>query len=193
MKRELLRQQEVGKFIKRKCQMLLLIILMFNVSICLSQESGSKYSSDQASRFIKLGQSYRQLPNYDLARSYTKLGIKIAILKGNKYWEAVGYENLGYLDIDNSDIENAKLNLRKSLKIFNGILKMGGGSQEVIQLILAKLEMGEYDNSSQFINELKREIEILTNENKKQQARIDLLQKKIDAITITGTPLDSLE
>lgn len=91
---------------------------------------------DEAQRALKLGSSYREARNYDLAQKYIQRGIELANKAGNRYWEATGYEYLGLVYRDIGDREAALSALQKASDMFTGIIKQPNGSQNSTQALM---------------------------------------------------------
>lgn len=104
-----------------------LIIFSF-FSVSYSQNN----SFELAKRNIKLGNTYREGKQFDLAAKYINEGMKVAERNNNfdgKYWTATGYEYLGYLYRDMGMVEESKRNYDKALNLFRQIIKQTDGSQ----------------------------------------------------------------
>ena len=91
---------------------------------------------DEAQRALKLGSSYREARNYDLAQKYIQRGIELANKAGNRYWEATGYEYLGLVYRDIGDRDAALSALQKASDMFTGIIKQPNGSQNSTQALM---------------------------------------------------------
>jgi hypothetical protein len=99
--------------------------------------SGSqKVLLDEAQRALKLGSSYREARNFDLAQKYIQRGIELANKAGNRYWEATGYEYLGLVYRDIGDRDAALSALQKASDMFTGIIKQPDGSQNSTQALM---------------------------------------------------------
>lgn len=129
----------------------LLFFLTFNFTF-------SKFSNDElAARYLKLGNTYLILN--DLDNSYKYLIIAYNLVKGkNNYWEAVALEYIGYYFIKKNDIEKAIRYLNNSQLLYQSIILMDNGSQEVLKNILDKLQFrGKYENID--LKQLEKEID----------------------------------
>ncbi|MCU0427200.1 MAG: tetratricopeptide repeat protein [Candidatus Kapabacteria bacterium] len=89
-----------------------------------------------AQRSLKIGSSYREARNYDLAQKYIQRGIELAQKAGNRYWEATGYEYLGLVYRDIGDRTAALSALQRASDIFNGLIKQPDGSQRATQALI---------------------------------------------------------
>lgn len=98
--------------------------------------STPKAALDEAQRALKLGSSYREARNYDLAQKYIQRGIELANKAGNRYWEATGYEYLGLVYRDIGDRDAALSALQKASDMFTGIIKQPNGSQNSTQALM---------------------------------------------------------
>jgi hypothetical protein len=96
----------------------------------------SKALLDEAQRALKLGSSYREARNFDLAQKYIQRGIELANKAGNRYWEATGYEYLGLVYRDIGDRDAALSALQKASDMFTGIIKQPDGSQNSTQALM---------------------------------------------------------
>lgn len=89
-----------------------------------------------AQRSLKIGSSYREARNYDLAQKYIQRGIELAQKAGNRYWEATGYEYLGLVYRDIGDRTAALSALQRASDLFNGLIKQPDGSQRATQALI---------------------------------------------------------
>jgi tetratricopeptide (TPR) repeat protein len=90
---------------------------------------------NQAQRFIKVGGTLREARQFAEAERYLMKGKEIVERLNNRYWIAVAYENLGLLNRDRKDNNNALIYLRRANDIYQSI-----GSQtsySVIKQILS--------------------------------------------------------
>lgn len=62
-------------------------------------------SHAQSFRQIKVAQTLRAAKQYAEAEKYLQKGLKMAKDNSDKYWEAVAYENLAYLALDQSNLQ----------------------------------------------------------------------------------------
>lgn len=74
-------------------------------------------------RLLKMGNTYREARNYDLAQKNINEGIERATRSGNRYWQATGYEYLGLVYRDMGDRQAALAALQRASDIFNDIIK----------------------------------------------------------------------
>jgi tetratricopeptide (TPR) repeat protein len=75
---------------------------------------------DEALRYIKVGNTYREVDEYNLSEYYLNKAVGILTTKfpTQKYWEAAAYENLGLLYRDHNEPENALKYLLKAMDIY---------------------------------------------------------------------------
>lgn len=75
---------------------------------------------DEALRYIKVGNTYREVDEYNLSEYYLNKAINLITTKfpTQKYWEASAYENLGLLHRDHNEPEEAQKYFLKALDIF---------------------------------------------------------------------------
>ena len=105
--------------------------------------SSPRVNIDLAKRYLKLGNSYRQLGNFDLAFHYIKLAQQTFIRQRNfdeTYWYAASLEYLGYCHRDIGDNSQARSLLQQSLSIYQRIIKMEQGSQYAVREVIRNLE-----------------------------------------------------
>jgi hypothetical protein len=82
-----------------------------------------RQTDDEAIRLLKLGNTYREARNYDLAQKYINQGLEMATRSGNKYWQATGYEYLGLTYRDMGDRPAALSALQRASDLFAEIIK----------------------------------------------------------------------
>lgn len=94
-------------------------------------------------RYLKLGNSYREARNYDLAQTYLKKGLDM-VRNRNTYWEAAGYEYLGLLYRDMGDRQMSLEYLRTAASLYDRVVNMRNsmGSDEVLRSVIADVEQG---------------------------------------------------
>lgn len=80
-------------------------------------------SENEAIRLLKMGNTYREARDYDLAQKYINQGIEAATLSGNRYWQATGYEYLGLTYRDMGDRPAALSALQRASDLFSEIIK----------------------------------------------------------------------
>ncbi|TAE28182.1 MAG: tetratricopeptide repeat protein [Candidatus Kapaibacterium sp.] len=109
------------------------------------RRTGGVNAENLGVRYLKLGNSYREARNYDLAQYYIKRGIDM--VRGGRsgtYWEAVGYEYLGLLYRDMGDRQLALEYLRTAASLYDRIVTMrnGQGSDDALRAVIADVEQG---------------------------------------------------
>jgi tetratricopeptide (TPR) repeat protein len=99
---------------------------------------------DLGVRYLKLGNTYRETRNYDMAQLYVKKGLDMVRNRGSRYWEATGYEYLGLIYRDMGERDLALEYLRVAQGIFASILNTrdGVGSDDALKLVIADIERG---------------------------------------------------
>lgn len=102
-----------------------------------------KATLEEAQRALKLGSTYREARNYDLAQKYIQRGIELAQKAQNPYWEATGYEYLGLVYRDIGDRTAAMAALQRAADMFNGIIKQPNGSQNSTQALMDDVRRNE--------------------------------------------------
>lgn len=93
---------------------LYLTLLLGSFNLTFGQEL------DEALRYIKVGNTYREVDEYNLAESYLLKAVNIITTKfpTQKYWEAAAYENLGLLYRDHDDDANAQKYFLRAMDIY---------------------------------------------------------------------------
>ncbi len=137
-------------------------------------------------RYLKLGNSYREARNFDLAQTYLKRGLDM-VRNRNAYWEATGYEYLGLLYRDMGDRQMALEYLRTAASLYDRVVTMRNnqGSDEVLRSIIADVEQGssarqvmpppQVVGDPRMMDENRR----LQDENRALQAKISDLEARI--------------
>lgn len=97
-----------------------------------------------AKRYLKLGNSWREAGNFELARIYLDKGFNEFQKFGsiaNKYWFGVYYEYLGYLNRDEGNVQGALENLNQAKLIFDrhGRTKDDTGSDRALDKLIDNL------------------------------------------------------
>ena len=88
---------------------------------------------NSALKFIKAGNTLREVKQYDQAEEYLNKALNIVRNK-DKYWEAAAYENLGFLYRDQDNVLEASRNLMKAIEIYHS-LKMTMSEKALTQLL----------------------------------------------------------
>jgi Tetratricopeptide repeat len=86
-----------------------------------------------ALKFIKAGNTLREVKQYDQSEEYLNKALNIVRNK-DRYWEAAAYENLGFLYRDQENILEASRNFVKAIEIYHS-LKMSMSEKALTQLI----------------------------------------------------------
>lgn len=97
----------------KKSILLVLLFVFVNVS-------ANAQELDEALRYIKVGNTYREIDEYSLSEFYLKKAVTIITNKfpNQKYWEAAAYENLGLLYRDHNEPEEAQKSFYKAMDIY---------------------------------------------------------------------------
>ena len=106
---------------------LMLGMCVFTASFAQTQDLNS------ALKFIKAGNTLREVKQYDQAEEYLNKALNIVRNK-DKYWEAAAYENLGFLYRDQDNVLEASRNLMKAIEIYR-TLKMTMSEKALTQLL----------------------------------------------------------
>jgi hypothetical protein len=99
-------------------------------------------SDDEAIRMLKLGNTYREARDYDLAQKYINQGLEALTKSGNRYWQATGYEYLGLTYRDMGDRPAALAALQRASDLFNAMMKnpAGKNSRNSTQMLLDNMQ-----------------------------------------------------
>ena len=106
---------------------LLLGMFVWATGIAQTQDLNS------ALKFIKAGNTLREVKQYDQSEEYLNKALNIVRNK-DKYWEAAAYENLGFLYRDQENVLEASRNFVKAIEIYH-TLKMTMSEKALTQLI----------------------------------------------------------
>ncbi len=140
-------------------------VIIFCISTIASYSQANKHllplstllkSTEVTERYLKLGNTYREAKQFDIALIYLNKGLTLAQNSNNKYWTAVAYEYKGYLYRDSGDLLSAREYLEKAKIIFERIIKMEKGSNEAIDMVIQELNKKTVilDNSKSMITPL---------------------------------------
>ncbi len=95
-----------------------------------------------ALKFIKAGNTLREVKQYDQSEEYLNKALNIVRNK-DKYWEAAAYENLGFLYRDQDNTLEAGRNFQKAIDIYRS-LKMSMSEKALTQLMAGMKETEEF-------------------------------------------------
>jgi tetratricopeptide (TPR) repeat protein len=167
-----------------------------NYSYCYAEfisinSKSSTPNSELAKRYLKLGNSYRESGNFELALHYLALGQQPFFKQRNfdeSYWYAVSLEYMAYCFRDMGNNLEARYHLEQSLAIYQKIIGMRQGSQsamrEVIQKLENELRSAQYQTSN---SEAQIETPVLNLDNRRlTKFPDDITRKKIDNISIAN-------
>jgi tetratricopeptide (TPR) repeat protein len=90
---------------------------------------------------LNLGNTYREIKDYENAEKYLSEGLEGAKEVGDKYWEATGYKYFAWLYKDEGDKKTAKENYKRAYNLFESI-----GAEKDAQEVLK--EMKNLDKSN---------------------------------------------
>ncbi len=95
------------------------IFLALAMTCCFVGNSFSQ-DLDEALRYIKVGNTYREVDEYNLSEYYLTKAVNLITTKfpTQKYWEAAAYENLGLLYRDHDEQAEAQKYFTKALDIY---------------------------------------------------------------------------
>ena len=109
-----------------------IILLSCSIFLCLLLQPlyGKGSDLEQGIRFLKLGNSYREIGFYNDAKDYLLKGKRIAQHHKSLYWLAVSEEYLGMLESDQGDAQAAENHFIEAVKLYDKILPPTGSSLE---------------------------------------------------------------
>ena len=110
----------------------LFLILFMSMFVCATSFAQSQ-DLNSALKFIKAGNTLREVKQYDQAEEYLNKALNIVKNK-DKYWEAAAYENLGFLHRDQENILEASRNFVKAIEIYHS-LRMAMSEKALTQLM----------------------------------------------------------
>jgi tetratricopeptide (TPR) repeat protein len=84
---------------------------------------------------LNLGNTYREMKDYEKAEKYILEGLEGVKKVGDKYWEAYGYKYLGLLCTDKQDKKTAKDYLTRAYNLYKSI-----GVEEDAEEVLSKMQ-----------------------------------------------------
>jgi len=95
------------------------VFLTIVVMFCLFGNAFSQ-DLDEALRYIKVGNTYREVDEYNLSEYYLIKAVNLITTKfpAQKYWEAAAYENLGLLYRDHDESAESQKYFSKALDIY---------------------------------------------------------------------------
>ncbi len=97
---------------------------------------------NSALKFIKAGNTLREVKQYDQSEEYLNKALNIVKNK-DKYWEAAAYENLGFLYRDQENMLEASRNFIKAIEIYHS-LRMTMSEKALTQLLGGLKDTEEY-------------------------------------------------
>ena len=110
-----------------------LFLIIFMSLFVWATGFGQTQELNSALRFIKAGNTLREVKQYDQSEEYLNKALNIVKNK-DKYWEAAAYENLGFLYRDQENILEASRNFVKAIEIYRS-LKMSMSEKALTQLV----------------------------------------------------------
>ncbi len=118
-------------------------ILFFLSLSFLSLTASFGQELDEALRYIKVGNTYREVDEYSLSEYYLNRAVTIITTKfpTQKYWEAAAYENLGLLYRDHSEPENSVKYFLKAMDIYQKANYVA--SVKAVQKLLSSVDSKE--------------------------------------------------
>ncbi len=91
----------------------------FKKALAISTRYGNYHASGEY--MLNLGDTYREMKDFNNAYYYLQEGLKMVKKVGDKYWEATGYKYLGWYFQDKGDKKLAKDYLTKAYAMFKSI------------------------------------------------------------------------
>jgi len=111
----------------------LLLTLLLGMFVWASGFAQATADFNTALKYIKAGNTLREVKQYDQAEEYLNKALNVVRNK-DKYWEAATYENLGFLYRDQENILEASRNFSKAIDIYRS-LKMAMSEKALMQLM----------------------------------------------------------
>lgn len=111
----------------------LLLTLLLGMFVWASGFAQATADFNTALKYIKAGNTLREVKQYDQAEEYLNKALNVVRNK-DKYWEAAAYENLGFLYRDQENILEASRNFSKAIDIYRS-LKMAMSEKALMQLM----------------------------------------------------------
>ncbi len=96
-------------------------------------------SAEMGKRYLKLGNSYREIKDYDNAYKYLRKGYLIVSKKKDTYWTAVAYEYFAYFYRDLEQTKRSLLCARKAMVLYAKVVTQDDGSPYVMSEQLRQL------------------------------------------------------
>lgn len=115
-----------------------IVLLLFFIVLIITPfyTYGKGNDLEQGIRFLKLGNSYREIGFYNEAKDYLQKGKKIIAQHKNTYWLAVSEEYFGLLESDQGDEKAAENHFIEAVKLYDKILPPTGSSLEATMHLL---------------------------------------------------------
>lgn len=115
----------------------IVMMLLFVVFANFPQKMiGKGNDMEMGIRYLKLGNSYREIGFYNEAKEYLRMGKRIVANHKNTYWLAVSEEYLGLLESDQGDAKAAENHFIEAIKLYDKILPPTGSSLEATMHLL---------------------------------------------------------
>jgi hypothetical protein len=111
----------------------LILTLILGMFVWASGFAQATSDFNTALKYIKAGNTLREVKQYDQAEEYLNKALNIVRNK-DKYWEAAAYENLGFLYRDQENVLEASRNFSKAIDIYRS-LKMAMSEKALMQLM----------------------------------------------------------
>lgn len=110
----------------------------------ISYDSPRTSTSELGLRYLKLGNSYRESRNYDMAQYYIQRGYDLVRGRGSRYWEGVANEYSGLVYRDIGDRATALEYLRRAESIYRSVISplRSESSIDAAQKVLSDVEYG---------------------------------------------------
>lgn len=115
----------------------------------LTSDEGVYYNTPQSSaelglRYLKLGNTYRESRNVDLAQYYLRRGLELVRGLNSRYWEGVANEYLGLTYRDMGDRITALEYLRRAETIYRSVMNplRTQSSLDAVQKIVSDVDYG---------------------------------------------------
>jgi tetratricopeptide (TPR) repeat protein len=104
----------------------------FQKAIEISERYGDYHGASRTK--LNIVDTYRKMKDYEKAEKYILEGLEGVKKVGDKYWEAVGYNFLGWLYIDKGDKKTAKDYLTRAYNLYKSI-----GAERDAEIVLSNI------------------------------------------------------
>ena len=178
--------------LKKQLILLIIVVLLFGAI-------GSIFANEQAVKFIKLGNSYREAKDFETAEMYINKGDKL-INNKDKYWKAYAAESKGLLFSDKYLIETNKdkkaeykkmalTNLKNAKDLYEVSIRMNKGSNDAVGTMIKNIE----NNLLKIENNTNSPLPIVTlNFDRQKLKELPKIEKNVTNVSATNNSLKQI-